>query len=246
MLIRRVFISQNCQIKFMSTKQTVKMWQDAKKQMKSKDRITVMVCTAATGAKMPLTIGGKAKQPAAFKYELPTGQGRQSHTPVKAKRGLTERSLFGGSTMCFGHIIFVSMVTFGRSFCLITVPHTELDASLLPKMLRIIFFPPNLTSRHQPADMGMIASLKVGYKFYLLSTLLAIFDEVGGYERAEAARNRRRKACAGIKYGGNATVLDAINFLCKVLEDGLTYVTSECIQRCWRKADILPTSVKQR
>jgi hypothetical protein len=53
--------------------------------------------------------------------------------------------------------------------------------------LKIGYFPPNMTSNHQPADMGMIATIKVGYyKASLLRTLLQIFDEEGGFEKATA------------------------------------------------------------
>jgi hypothetical protein len=41
--------------------------------------------------------------------------------------------------------------------------HTDLDESRLPKKLIIHFLPPNVTSCHQPADMGIIAAIKVGY-----------------------------------------------------------------------------------
>ena len=37
------------------------------KQMKSKERITLMVCTAASGDKVPLAMVGKAKKPECFK-----------------------------------------------------------------------------------------------------------------------------------------------------------------------------------
>jgi hypothetical protein len=64
---------------------------------------------------------------------------------------------------------------------------TNLDASLLPRNLEIEYFPENVTNTHQSADMGIIASLKVGYKLSMLVTLLAIFDIEGGYEKAAEA-----------------------------------------------------------
>jgi hypothetical protein len=57
---------------------------------------------------------------------------------------------------------------------------TNLDAWLLPQNLEIEYFPENVTNTHQPADKGIIASLKVGYKLSMLETLLAIFDIEGG------------------------------------------------------------------
>ena len=51
----------------------------------------------------------------------------------------------------------------------------------IPDRLTVVYLPPNMTSNHQPADMGMIASLKVGYKTTLLRNLLSVFDMEGGY-----------------------------------------------------------------
>jgi hypothetical protein len=74
------------------------------KLMKSKDCITVMLCTAASGLKVPLAVIRKSKQPgAAFKYELPQGRGPQLDTKTKMKHALIKTSLFGGSIKYFGH-----------------------------------------------------------------------------------------------------------------------------------------------
>jgi hypothetical protein len=119
-----------------------------------------------------------------------------------------------------------------------------MDESHLPRILKIIFFPPNLTNGHQTADMGMMASLKVEYKMHLLSTLLALYDQEGSYEHAKAAQKRHPEGCSGINYGRKATVLDAMYLLLKVWEDESNYVTSaECVKQCWHKANILPTLV---
>jgi len=37
----------------------------------------------------------------------------------------------------------------------------------IPNNVKLVFLPPNLTALHQPADQGMIAQLKLGYKFTL-------------------------------------------------------------------------------
>jgi hypothetical protein len=38
-------------------------------------------------------------------------------------------------------------------------------------------------------------------------------------------------------------LMQCMYLLLEVWEDELNYVTSECVQQCWRKANILPTSV---
>ena len=67
-----------------------------------------------------------------------------------------------------------------------------------------------MTSNHQSPDMGMIASLKVGYKMRLLEKLLAIFEEEGGYEAAGEAHKMHKAGCKGLDYGGKAHILDAL------------------------------------
>ncbi len=50
--------------------------------------------------------------------------------------------------------------------------------------LHIMYLPPNMTSVHQPCDMGVISTMKNGYKLKMLKILLNIFDQDGGYEAA--------------------------------------------------------------
>ena len=48
----------------------------------------------------------------------------------------------------------------------------------------ILFLPPRVTSRHQPANIGMISSVKVRYRVKMLDILLSLFDVPGGYKSA--------------------------------------------------------------
>ena len=66
----------------------------------------------------------------------------------------------------------------------------ELD---LPNNLKLLFFPANVTSTRYPADMGMVAFIKVGYNIIVLTLLLNIFDSEGGYESAH--QYCARQAC---------------------------------------------------
>lgn len=88
--------------------------------------------------------------------------------------------------------------------------------------------------------MGMIASLKVGYKSRMLESLLDIFDADEGFERAKALRDQQQPGCRGLQYGGKATLLDAMEILKDIWDADAKYARSEGIMRCWRKANILP------
>ena len=136
----------------------------------------------------------------------------------------------------------------GDSHCILLLDNFSahekiLGDSQLPKKLHLLFFPPKCTSFLQPADMGMIASLKLGYKSLYLRILLDIFDCDGGYEQAAVRRSKQKRGCKGVHYGGKPHILDCMEMLVKVWEgkDG-KYVSDESICRCWRKADILPVT----
>ena len=58
----------------------------------------------------------------------------------------------------------------------------QIDESYLPCGISLLFLTPIFTITGQPTDMGMIESLKVGYKSIILTYLLNIFDEEGGYK----------------------------------------------------------------
>jgi hypothetical protein len=213
------------------------------KQMKSKDRVTIMVCIAADGSKIPLSIIGKSKTPECFRHELDN----PSEPPMAYKdqsNAWFDREI---TIWWINHVFWPWHVRkFGNVKAILLLDnclaHTNLEKSRLPEKLMIHFFPPNVTSRHQPADMGIIAAIKVGYRTHMLVQLLALFDEPDGFENAERARKRRRRGCKGLDVGGKATILDTMILLLKVWNDDSKYASPEAIKRCWRKADILPAS----
>ena len=109
--------------------------------------------------------------------------------------------------------------------------HKGLDDNRMTKKFVIIFFPPNVTNENQPADMGIVAAMKVGYRTHMLSIILDIFHEPDGYKNAEVARARRPRGCKGVHYGGKATILDAMSFLLEVWEHDAKYATREAVMR---------------
>jgi len=55
--------------------------------------------------------------------------------------------------------------------------HKDIDKDpAFPKKLHVIFLPPNLTSKRQPADQGQIYAMKKRYKFSLLHALLLLME----------------------------------------------------------------------
>jgi hypothetical protein len=155
------------------------------KQMKSKDRVTLMVATSASGKKVPLFMVGKSKNPECFKLcggVLPMAYTHQPNAWFD--RDVTMHWI--NTVLWPWHV-----QEHGNVFCLLLLDncpaHINLDKNKLPPKLVIEFFPPNCTSFLQPADMGMIACLKVGYKANMLRKLLAICDDESLYQEAMTA-----------------------------------------------------------
>jgi hypothetical protein len=103
--------------------------------------------------------------------------------------------------------------------------------------LHIVFYPPNLTSRHQPMDQGIIAILKICYRSAILSALLDIYDDPVLAAAVPANIKAAGLGKAGLADGVKPHVLDAIELCIKIWEEKLD---SDALQRCWRKADCLP------
>ena len=119
---------------------------------------------------------------------------------------------------------------------------TDVNPDQLPDRLTVVYLPPNMTSNHKPADMGMIASLKVGHKTTLLRNLLILFDTEGGYQNAADQRAQDPCGRKGLMYGGKATVLYAMIIFNDLYSEDKKYAEENVILRCWRKAGILPVS----
>jgi hypothetical protein len=76
----------------------------------------------------------------------------------------------------------------------------------------------------------------------MLNELLDLFDEEGGFELAAERRKKQKKGCRGLRYGGKATVMDALQILHGIWSCDDKYAKVDGIKRCWRKANILPIS----
>jgi hypothetical protein len=77
--------------------------------------------------------------------------------------------------------------------------------------IRLVFFPPNTTSKLQPCDQGIIKILKTKYRQQLISKYLE---------------------CVEINKTVEINVLSAINFIHLSWRE----VTSKCIQNCFSKS----------
>jgi hypothetical protein len=127
------------------------------KQMKDKTRITLMVVTSASGARGPLCLIGKAKAPECFR-ELEIGEAPPIAYNNQSNAWFTQKITAWWILNVFWpwHVR-----RHGDVKCLLLLDnctaHKDMDQVenyIKPPNLTIVFFPPNLTSWHQPADMG--------------------------------------------------------------------------------------------
>ena len=74
----------------------------------------------------------------------------------------------------------------------------------------------------------------------MLTLLLSIFDDEGGFDDASQARERYKSSCRGLAYWGKLHILDAMEITPIIWNKDRKYDRSDGIQQCWRKVDILP------
>ena len=214
------------------------------KQMKDKTRLTLMVCTSATGEKVPLHMVGKSKKPACFRLlaagkKLPLFYTNQKRAWYDKHQTVTWlRDLF------LPHVL----KTHGDKKVILLLDNCsahKVDTSMgLLKHVHILFFPPNLTCWHQPADMGVIQSLKVGDKGNVIETLLNVCDDPALHRQARVLAASAKPGCVGLKHGAKPHVLDAMDVLQKVWSRDDKYASTDGIIRCWLRANCLPTPLQ--
>ena len=215
------------------------------KQMTDKTRVTLMICTAADGFKVPIALIGKSKKPTCFELIQP---GKRTPLPYKhQKNAWFDKQI---TIWWIDNVFWPEHLKRNGDVNAILILDNcsahKFDMSMIPVKLTILFLPPNVTNRHQPADMGMIAGLKAGYKSLYLHTLLGIFDTPGGYEKAAERRMKQRRGQRGIQHGGKPHILDCMEMLKQIWDgDDGKYVSIDSIKRCWRKANILPITWNQ-
>jgi hypothetical protein len=104
--------------------------------------------------------------------------------------------------------------------------------------IRVVFFPPNVTSWKQPCDQGIIAALKKRAKCLYLKDVMEYHDQDEAQkEHKRAQAQRLPRGAAGAAFGNPAHLLDAANYV----QCAWDAVTSTTISNAWRKAELFPT-----
>lgn len=132
----------------------------------SKDRITLMVASNMTGSeKIKLLVIGKSKNPRCFKgvKSLETGYD------------------FNKKSWMTGEIYEKWLVQLDKDFLrqkrqvvlfVDNCPAHPRNVQQKLKAIKLVYFPPNMTSRLQPMDQGIIKNLKIHYRKRILTKIL--------------------------------------------------------------------------
>jgi hypothetical protein len=193
-----------------------------------------MVSSSAAGAKLPLFMVGTAKQPLCFKHLCHNGQPPMGYIH-QANAWFTQeitihwinKILWPWHKRNFGDVCCILVLGNCRA-------HTDLNKALYPNKVIILFFPPNCTSFLQPADMVMIAGMKVGNKVSMLRKLLAICEDEELYDEALIAGKKTLKGCNSLSFCSKAQLLDAMLILHSIWSGGINkYYLDVSIKCCW-------------
>lgn len=181
---------------------------EAKGGKKSKDRISVLLACSAAGEKlMPFVIGNSAK-PRCFR-----GLGSTLCLPVMYaanKKAWMTADLF----QQWLDKINSKMNAEGRSI-LLFIDNCTAHPDVVRSNVKLVFLPPNTTSKLQPCDAGIIRNMKMHYRKLLVRHVLFQMDT------ATCATDLAKKV----------NVLDAILWL-KTAWDSVQPAT---IQKCFSK-----------
>lgn len=138
------------------------------KTMRQKERVTLVLCTNATGAhKLPVSMIGTAAVPLCFR-----GQGNACPLPYfKQKNAWMDHHVY---TRWFNTVFLpgVRERHGGASVALILNISATHDVELSAPNVTLIFLPPITTAVYQPMDAGVIAALKRRYKRRLLAIVV--------------------------------------------------------------------------
>ncbi|XP_046686593.1 jerky protein homolog-like [Homalodisca vitripennis] len=151
---------------------------------KSKDRVTVLACSTATGThKLKLALIGKARKPRAFKnikmngdhFDLPVFYRHQSNAWMSEsifnewfhKQFVPEiKKHLKSQNLPMKALLILDNAT----------THPAVDV-IQDGEIKAMFLPPNVTSLCQPMDQGVLVTLKKLYRKKLLSCLIQALDE---------------------------------------------------------------------
>lgn len=136
---------------------------------RSKERVTVVLCCSAVGEKLPPLIVGRYKKPRCFKRVdiSKIGIDYEANRRSWMTSGNFERWLRGVNNRMFKE----------RRKILLFLDNCPAHPPMELSNMKLVFLPPNTTSRLQPLDAGIIKAFKMHYRRNLLSYITVRWDQ---------------------------------------------------------------------
>ena len=162
---------------------------------KAKDRGTLVVCCNATGMKrVPIIMIGKVKEPACIagnSWPIPYLQQKNAWIDVTTFNKWFDEVFE----------LYIRKRT-GHKVLLILDNAPGHSSAFERNGIRVVLFPPNVTSWRQPMDMGIIAALKNRYKYLLLKDIIAFhYNSQSLKDQLATAALKLKRGAAGVFFG---------------------------------------------
>ena len=193
------------------------------------DKITAYLCCNADGSeRAPVAVIGKSKNPKCFKTgRLPEGMEYYSNKTAKAN-GPTLRSWFNGV-----FLPFVRSRTDQKVALLVDYVSLHGDLKDGRGQVEVIPLPPNITTIHQPMDMGIKQKWKREYRLRMLA---AITSDVVSRQKRRLLNEANPLGTNGIAEGFEPHLLDVM----RLGKDAWDFLPQIVLAKAWEKAGILP------
>ena len=188
---------------------------------KAKERLSVLACANEEGSeRIPLMFIRTAWKPRAFKKKTGTEIGLEYHANNK---GWMTLLLF--HDWIRGFDAYISRTPHRQVALLIENCSAHGTLENLPSLqpVSVFFLPPNTTSKMQPMDAGVIASVKLRYRTFKMEPAVDLIDET------EQAKDVYK-----------VDVLTAMRALTRIWEE----FPCDIISRCWAHTKLRPVSDK--
>lgn len=184
----------------------------------SKDRVTLLLCSNASGDKIlkPLLVN-RFLRPRALKgkdiKQLPV------HWMANTKAWVTTALFTEWFTNCFLPEVELYMKQKALDFkVLLILDNAPGHLHLEHNNVKILFLPPNTTSIIQPLDQGIIATFK---KYYIKSTYRNILDKI------------KNETSTLSDIWKNFTILDCLNYVASAITELRPHTLNACWKAIW-------------
>ena len=188
-----------------------------------KERVTIIFCCNMTGThKLPLALIGSSERPNCFR-----GCSDIPFTYLSSRSAWINTSLFN---IWFRNVFLLNVRKRTSEPILLLPDGCSSHFSVKANGVTTIFIPPNVTSRSQPLDQGIISIIKRKYRKNMLRRLV----EGKKQEDFIEYHNQSRKKY-GFIYDGLLDILDTM----KLLKEVWDTISSSTIMKFWIRSNIL-------